>query len=135
MILRKPVRLLVLPFLLTLGCAQNTPPHLFFRVTLDPGMQPASGRLLIFLEPGSGATHVGANEFRPSATSIAAKEISGLQPGASIDVDVDNVAFPAPFSALKPGTYQAQAILDVRHTYAYDGPAAGRPGKRRRSPR
>ncbi|MGB9030613.1 MAG: alpha/beta hydrolase-fold protein [Acidobacteriaceae bacterium] len=125
MILRKSARLLVLPFLVALACAQTTPSHLFFRVTLDPGMQTASGRLLIFLEPGSGATHVGANEFRPSATSIAAKEISGLQPGSSIDVDVDNIAFPAPFSSLKPGTYQAQAILDVRHTYAYDGPAAG----------
>jgi hypothetical protein len=126
MILRKTARLLVLPFLVALACAQtNTPSHLFFRVTLDPAMQPASGRLIIFLEPGSGATHVGANEFRPSATSIAAKEISGLQPGSSIDVDVDNAAFPAPFSSIKPGTWQAQAILDVRHTYAYDGPAAG----------
>jgi hypothetical protein len=86
--------------------------------------KPASGRLLIFLEAGSGAKQVSANEFKPSATSIAAREIS-LVPGASIDVDVDDVAFPAPFSSLKPGTYQAQAVLDVGHTYSYTGPAAG----------
>ena len=125
MIVKQAARLLLLPFLVSLACAQ-TPPHLFFRVTLDPGMQkPASGRVLIFLEAGSGATHVGANEFKPSATSIAAREISGLAPGSSIDVDVDDLAFPAPFSSLKPGTYQAQAVLDVGPTYAYDGPEAG----------
>jgi hypothetical protein len=126
MILRKSARLLVLPFLAALACAQtNTPSHLFFRVTLDPGMQPASGRLLIFFEPGSGAQQVGMNQFRPSASSVAAKEVSGLQPGSSVDVDVDDLVFPAPFSSLKPGTYQAHVVLDVQHTYVYDGPEAG----------
>jgi len=61
------------------------------------------------------------NEFRPSATSVAGREVSGLAPGASIDIDVDELAFPAPFSSLKPDTYEAQAVLDVNHTYAYDG--------------
>ena len=102
MILRKVVRLLFLPCLVSLACAQTAAPHLFFRVTLDPSMQPASGRLLIFLEPGSGAKSIEVNEFHPSATSIAAKEISDLKPGSSIDIDVDSLAFPAPFSALKP---------------------------------
>ena len=125
MILRKAVRLFFLPLLVSLACAQTPTQHLFFRVTLDPGMQTVSGRVLIFLEPGSGAKHVAANEFKPSATSIAAEEVSDLAPGASIDVDVDGLAFPAPFSSLKPGTYQAQAVLDVGHTYAYDGPEAG----------
>ncbi|MGC2297578.1 MAG: alpha/beta hydrolase-fold protein [Acidobacteriaceae bacterium] len=125
MILRKAARLLVLPFLVALASAQNAPSHLFFRVTLDPGMQPASGRLLVFLEPGSGAQQVGMNQFRPSATSVAAKEISALQPGSSVDIDVDDQAFPEPFSSLKPGTYQAHVVLDVHHTYVYDGPEAG----------
>ena len=66
-------------------------------------MQPASGRLLIFLEPGSGAKSVEVNEFHPSATSIAAKEISDLKPGSSIDIDVDSLAFPAPFSVAEAG--------------------------------
>lgn len=104
------------------GAQSTAAPHLFFRVTLAPTMQPvASGRVLIFLEPGSGAPAVQANEFHPSATSIAAKEITDLNPGSSIDIDVDSIAFPAPFSSLPPGTYQAQAVLDVNHTYAYGG--------------
>jgi hypothetical protein len=56
---------------------------------------------------------------------VAAKEVSGLAPGASVDVDTDNLAFPAGFSSLKPGDYQAQALLDVDHTYAYNGKSAG----------
>lgn len=82
---------------------------------------PVSGRVLIFLEEGSGAKAVAVNEFRPSATSVAAKEVADLAPGASVDIDMDALAFPAPFSALKPGTYEAQAVLDVDHSYAYDG--------------
>jgi hypothetical protein len=65
------------------------------------------------------------NEFRPSATFVAAKEISRLAPGGSVDVDTDDLAYPAPFSDLKTGDYQAQAVLDVGHTYAYSGRAAG----------
>ncbi|HTW46592.1 MAG TPA: alpha/beta hydrolase-fold protein [Acidobacteriaceae bacterium] len=122
----KFLRLLLLPLLVACACAQTASPHLFFRVTLGSGMQgPVSGRVLIFLEEGSGAKQVRVNEFRPSAVSIAAREISDLQPGASIDVDVDNLAYPGPFSERKPGTYEAQAVLDVNHTYAYDGLEAG----------
>jgi S-formylglutathione hydrolase FrmB len=124
----RTARFLLLPFLASLlasvACAQTTAPHLFFRVTLDPSQQPESGRLLIFLEPGSGS-HDPMSQFRPSATSVAAKEVSHLQPGASVDVDVDDLAFPAPFSSLKPGTYQAHAVLDVSHTYVYDGANPG----------
>jgi hypothetical protein len=119
---------LVFPFLLlaTAACAQTASPHLFFRVTLGSGMTgPVSGRVLIFLEAGSGAKAVQGNEFQPSATSITGKEVADLQPGASVDIDVDEVAVPAPFSSLKPGTYQAQAVLDVNHTYSYDGLEAG----------
>jgi hypothetical protein len=125
MISRKVLRLFPLALLVSLACAQNTPQHLFFRVTLDPGMKPASGRLLIFLEPGAAGSQGPMSQFRPSATSVAAKEVEGLQPGASVDVDVDDLAFPAPFSSLKPGTYQAHAVLDVAHSYTYAGPAPG----------
>jgi len=119
-------RVLLLPFLVAVACAQTPAPHAIFHVTLDPSMQQAaSGRLLIFMEPGSGATSVSANEFQPSAVSIAAQEISNLAPGASVDIDVDTTAYPTPFSSLNADTYQAQAVLDVGHTYAYDGPEAG----------
>jgi S-formylglutathione hydrolase FrmB len=126
MIPKRLARSFSLPCLLlaaSLAAAQTTAtPHLFFRVTLGSGMAPvASGRVLIFLEAGSGAKQVQANEFHPSATSIAAEEVTDLHPGESIDVDVDHIAFPATFSSLKPGTYEAQAVLDVNHTYAYSG--------------
>jgi hypothetical protein len=126
MILSKVVRLLVLPLFVACACAQTASPHLYFRVTLGSGMQgPVSGRVLIFLEEGSGAKQVQVDEFRPSAVSVAAREVSDLQPGASIDVDVDDLAYPGPVSERKPGTYEAQAVLDVNHTYAYDGLEAG----------
>jgi hypothetical protein len=125
MILKKAVGLALLPLLLSLAYAQNTPQHLFFHVTLDPGMQTASGRLLIFLEPGAGGSQDTMSQFRPSATSVAAKDVAGWKPGTTVDVDVDDLAFPGPFSSLKPGTYRAHAVLDVGHTYVYAGPAAG----------
>src|SRR4051794_26379758 len=79
------------------GNAQQ-PQHLFFRVTLGPQFTtPISGRLLIFLEAGSGASTVDENPFAPAAVYIAAKEASDLSAGMSVDVDTDDVAFPAPF--------------------------------------
>lgn len=102
------------------------PQHLFFRVTAGPEIHsPVSGRLLIFLQAGTGAKSVSINEFHPTATYVAAKEVHDLKPGASVDVDTDDVVYPAPFSSLKPGNYEAQAVLDVGHTYNYSGLTAG----------
>jgi hypothetical protein len=100
--------------------------HLFFRVTLGPQFKtPVSGRVLIFLSSGSGAKAVDEDLFRPGAVYVAAKEVSALNPGTSIEVDTDDVAYPHGFSTLTPGDYQAQAVLDVDHTYNYQGRAAG----------
>jgi Putative esterase len=102
------------------------PQHLFFRVTAGPEIHaPVSGRLLILLSAGEGAKEVSINEFHPTATYVAAKEIHDLKPGASIDVDTDDIAYPEPFSTLKAGDYEAQAVLDVGHTYNYSGRTAG----------
>ncbi len=65
------------------------------------------------------------NEFHPGSVFVAAREISDLKPGGSVDVDTDEIAYPGPFSDLKPGDYQAQAVLDVGHTYNYSGRTAG----------
>src|SRR5579875_238664 len=102
------------------------PQHLFFCVTAGPEVHaPVSGRLLIFLKAGSGAKSVSISEFDPTSTYVAAKEVHDLKPGASVDVDTDDVVYPAPFSSLKPGSYEAQAVLDVGHTYNYSGRTAG----------
>ncbi len=112
------------------GIAQQ-PQHLFFRVTLGPQFTaPTSGRMLIFLTAGSGAKKVDENPFSPTSVYIAAKEVPNLAPGASVDVDTDDIAFPEGFSSLKPGDYQAQAVLDVGHTYAYAGRDGWRLGQR-----
>lgn len=126
MIVRKAFSpLLVLVFSAACVAAQQ-PRHLFFRVTAGPEVtSPVSGRLLIFLKAGEGAKSVDVGEFRPGAVFVAAREIERLAPGQSVDVDTDDLAYPAPFSDLKPGDYQAQAVLDVGHTYNYSGRTEG----------
>jgi hypothetical protein len=107
---------------LAASAAAEQSQHLFFRVTLGPqAAAPVSGRLLIFLTEGTGATEVDDNPFSPSAVYIAAREVTNLKSGSSVDVDTDGLAYPGGFSGLKPGDYQAQAVLDVNHTYDYSG--------------
>src|ERR1700744_1893800 len=124
--LRRIVFLLFLvPWLLATAAAQQ-PQHLFFRVTLGPQAKAAvSGRVLVFLTEGTGAKEVDDNPFSPKRVYVAAKEVTHLEPGVSVDVDTDDLAYPQGFSALKPGDYQAQAVLDTQHTYDYKGRAAG----------
>ncbi len=108
-----------------LARAQQLPQHLFVHVTLAPTIQERmSGRLLIFLAPGNGAKRVDAG-FVPEDTHIAAREVQDIAPGQTIDVDTDELAYPAGFSALPAGDYQLQAVLDRNHSYAYSGRGAG----------
>lgn len=98
----------------------QSPAHVFFRVQAASSLSaPVSGRLLIFLKPGSGDKEVSISEFRPTETWVCAREIRDLAPGASVEVEADESAYPKPFSALPAGTYEAQAVLDVDHTYNY----------------
>lgn len=112
--------------LCSVAALAQSSPHLFFRVTLGPQFTSSmSGRVIIFLEPGEGAKSVDENPFHPTAVYLAAREISDLRPGGSVEIDTDNLVFPSGFSTLKPGDYQAQAVLDVSHTYAYSGREPG----------
>ena len=109
--------------------AQNTPGKLRFHVTLDPalGNKPVSGRLLVFItdnpkpldriSPGEGT---GAEKVW-----IAAKEVHDLAPGATVNLNPDEIAFPAPLSQAPNGDYQAMALLDVDHNAAYRTFTAG----------
>ncbi len=100
--------------------------HLFFRITAGAAVHtPVSGRLLVFIAKGTGATSVSINEFRPNATWVAARRVHDLASGASIDIDTDRTAYPKPFSNLAAGNYQVQAVLDVDHTYTYGGLSPG----------
>ena len=97
-------------------------PHVFFRVHLAASApKPLSGRLLVFLKQGKGDKEVNIQEFHPGETWVAAEEVHDLMPGATVEMDADQIAYPKPFSALPAGEYEAQAVLDTEHTYNYSG--------------
>jgi enterochelin esterase-like enzyme len=100
----------------------SPPPHVFFRVQApDTNTAPISGRLLVFLKAGSGASEVSNSEMHLTDAWVCAREVQNLAPGASVEVDADETAFPKPFSTLPSGIYEAQAVLDVDHNYNYKG--------------
>lgn len=105
---------------------QSFPQHLFFRVTLGPQFSsPVSGRLLLFVSQGHGDKAVDSDMMAPNKTYVAAKEISYLAPGQTVGVDADDLVFPGPLSNAPAGDYEAQAVLDVGHTYNYSGRMPG----------
>jgi hypothetical protein len=84
--------------LCSLAVLAQQPQHLFFRVTVGPKITtPVSGRVLIFLTAGTGAKEVDENPFQPTAVYVAGKDVLDLTAGSSVDVDTDDVAFPADF--------------------------------------
>lgn len=117
----------------TVHAATPAPAHRLLRVTLGGATdQPTSGRLLVFATLAKDAEAeakqggkdgkveaLDTNPFRPSATAVAAQEVSGLKPGDSVQIDLDNIAFPSGFSALPAGEYLFQAVLDPNHSYGY----------------
>lgn len=96
--------------------------HLFFHVTLSPKFpRPVSGRMLVFLVQGSGKKELSREE----KAYVAAREVDALAPGASVDVDGDEIASPQGMSQAPAGDYQAQVFLDVDHSFAYNGAGPG----------
>lgn len=107
--------------------AISAPQHDFFHVSLGNRFtHPVSGRLLLFVAPESDNTKdVDINMMTPTSVYVAAKEIESLEPAESIEVDADDLVFPKPLSSAAPGRYRVQAVLDVHHSYNYDGRSAG----------
>jgi S-formylglutathione hydrolase FrmB len=111
------------------------PAHRVVSVTLPASASaPVSGRLLLFVAAAGVARGdakdgkvdtVDLNPFQPTSVSVAAREVTALAPGASTFIDGDDLVFPAPLSQLPPGDYVMQAVLDVDHSYAYDGRGGG----------
>jgi hypothetical protein len=106
------------------------PHHSFFHVSLSSSFQgSASGRLLLFIGPlpadGKPADTVDMQMMSLTSVYIAAKEVPSLASGATVDIDADDIAFPTPLSQAPNGKYQVQAVLDVHHSYNYDGRSAG----------
>ncbi|HUD57486.1 MAG TPA: alpha/beta hydrolase-fold protein [Terracidiphilus sp.] len=105
----------------------TVPQHAFFHVSLSSEFaHPVSGRLLLFVAPASGdAKDVDMNMMAPTSVYVAAKEVPSLEPGKTVDIDADDLVFPKPLSEAAPGTYRVQAVLDVHHSYNYDGRSPG----------
>jgi S-formylglutathione hydrolase FrmB len=102
-----------------------------FHVSLGQASATAvSGRLLVFaklLGPTDRrpVTRVDMDQIDTHAAAVAAQEVARLEPGATVDLDANVTAFPAPFSQLQPGHYAVQAVLDRDHSYNYTGRGAG----------
>jgi hypothetical protein len=97
--------------------------HPTFRVSVAPGLagQALSGRLIVMMSNQLGAKGKLAPSFGPDAHSVwvAAKEIHGLTPQTSVDLDPDELAYPAAFCTAPAGHYRISAVLDVDHRFAY----------------
>lgn len=108
------------------GWSQTAPSGLF-KVKISPSLPgPVSGRMLIFMKQGQGDKTVdieqySPTEFHPESIWLAAKEIRNVQPGESVEVNANDQAFPHPFSQAPAGQWEAQAVLDVEHTYNRSG--------------
>jgi hypothetical protein len=62
-----------------------------------------------------------APSFGPDAHSVwvAAKEVRGLTPQTPVDLDPDELAYPAAFCKAPAGNYKIKAVLDIDHNFAY----------------
>jgi enterochelin esterase-like enzyme len=112
------------------------PQHLFFHVQLAPTIAaPASGRLLVFIQPDAEAKKgagpdgkifsVESSPFHESGASVSARDVDYILPGHIADIDTDHDVYPTEFSNLPPGDYDAQAVLDVNRDYNYNGRTPG----------
>jgi S-formylglutathione hydrolase FrmB len=104
--------------------AQNPPDHhpVTVRITLAPSAadHSISGRMIVLLssKPPNGAF------FDPTGEEgafiwLAAQELQNLEPGGTVQISGDALAFPGPLSSAPAGDYYAMALLDVDHNAAY----------------
>ncbi|MEP6707799.1 MAG: alpha/beta hydrolase-fold protein [Pyrinomonadaceae bacterium] len=128
-----PLKAIIFAFaVLALVLIQRTPANaadrIRFRVSINAALAPApvSGRLLIFMTNQTKSLEMIEPDFlNPGSVFLTGVEVHNLEPGKPIEIDPDALAFPAPFSKAPAGDYQLMALLDVNHSYTYDGAGAG----------
>lgn len=105
--------------------AQLVAQSLRFHIKLAPetSKTPVSGRMIVFLSSEQEQKKELTPGFADTTDKVwmAAKEVHDLKPGDTLDLDPDDIAFPKPLSQAPGGNYQAMALLDVNHNYAYRG--------------
>jgi hypothetical protein len=84
-----------------------------FEVAVSPSVQdgPLTGRLVLVLADGPDPEP--RMLISPSGPAIFGVDLEGLEPGDAVVVDGDAAGYPGPLSALPPGDYWAQAIVNV----------------------
>jgi len=117
---------LVLLFVLPVAAQAPAPTaHVRFQVSLAPeaANAPVSGRLIIFMSSKAKGDKLLAPEFGPTARDIwiAAREVYDLRSGTSVDLDPDELSYPARFEKAAAADYHFKALLDVDHNFVYLG--------------
>src|SRR5579862_8819736 len=89
--------------------------HPILEVTIAPAVSaPHGGRLLIFAEPYANAVAkargkeiqaVDVFQLAEPHQAVAAVDVEQAQPGGTLAIDLDGIAFPQAFSRLPPGDY------------------------------
>lgn len=108
----------------THSCAGDK--HPTFSVSIAPELNAGSlsGRLFVMM----------SNQLQPNeelaprlhAMWTAAKEVRNFSSQRPVELDPDELAFPAAFCRAPEGTYRLRAVLDVSHHFAYNSrPAEG----------
>ena len=107
--------------------AQSTAP---LRVALPANSAPASGRLLVTLQPadvaekaakGGKVQSIEVSPFGGIQGTIIGMDVTWLAPGQVLVVDAESHAYPARLSALPAGDYYVQAVLDTARDNNYGG--------------
>lgn len=126
------VRRFALSLLILSACAaaaaNAAPGPLRFKVVLDPGVAATpyvSGRLLVFMTDRKEKVERITTSFVPGANWISAMEVDALRSGESVLFNPDLEASPKPYSQAPKGSYQFMALLDLDHSYAYNGQGEG----------
>jgi S-formylglutathione hydrolase FrmB len=113
------------------GIAATAPFLSQINVSLPTSFQDdAAGRLLVFAKPvtpneSTPSDEVDSSESHPASVAVAGTDVATFGAGRSVSIDLDRVAAPMPFSALPPGDYRVQAVLDRDGDYGRFGRGAG----------
>src|SRR2546421_11338753 len=98
------------------------------KIDVAPALAPTplSGRLLIFMTNQTKPLEMIEPDFlNPRSVFVTGVEVHNLLPGKVVEVDPDALSFPAPFSSAPAGDYQLMALLDLNHSYTYNGTGPG----------
>lgn len=120
----------VCAFALANALAATAAERIRFKVGISAALapEPVSGRLLIFMANNQTTTTIEMIEpdfLNPRNVWSTGIEVHNLEPGKPIEIDPDALSFPAPFSTAPTADYQLMALLDVDHSYTYDGSGTG----------